>query len=121
MEWYNIIIAIVGGIGGVSGIVTLYNARSNKDTIDISNFQKLLDEERKEREILKQDFKHYKEGVDERITQFKVRFDKLEHKYDMLKGAVNLGYKCPWIAKIEQCPILNEIEKDECNQCKEEQ
>ena len=117
MEWYNLLIGFLGG-GAVSGIITLYNARSNKDTIDISNFQKLLDEERKEREILKQEFKNYKEGVDERITQFKIRFDKLEHKYDILKDAVNLGYKCRWIKKIEQCPILSELNKED-NQCKE--
>lgn len=120
MEWYNIIIAIIGGIGGVSGIVTLYNARSNKDTIDISNFQKLLDEERKEREILKHDFKAYKEGVDERIVLFKEEFDKIKQELNLIQKAVFLGYKCKWIEKIEQCPILNEIEKNECNQCKEE-
>ena len=53
MAWYDILIAIIGSVGGIGGIgafiITIYNAKSNKTTIDIGNVTKMLDESREER------------------------------------------------------------------------
>ena len=52
MEWYNILVLLLGGFGGISGVISLYHAKSNKDTIDIKNLHSIIEEERKEREGL---------------------------------------------------------------------
>ena len=47
MEWYNILVLLLGGFGGISGVISLYHAKSNKDTIDIKNLHSIIEDERK--------------------------------------------------------------------------
>ena len=56
MEWYNILVLLLGGFGGISGVISLYHAKSNKDTIDIKNLHSIIEEERKEREDLTKEY-----------------------------------------------------------------
>jgi hypothetical protein len=44
MEWYNILCLVLGALGGTAGLVSIYHAKSHKDTIDINNMQEMLDE-----------------------------------------------------------------------------
>ena len=60
MEWYNVLVLIVGAFGGVGGFISIYNAKSNKDSIDIKNFHSLLEEERTERKNLANEYHEYK-------------------------------------------------------------
>lgn len=65
MAWYEILVLILGGFGGVSGFISLYTAKSNKDTIDINNLHSIIEEERKEREDLAKEYYQYRKFVDE--------------------------------------------------------
>ena len=81
MEWYEIgswVVGIFGGVGGVGGLVTWYNAKSNRDTIDISNFHSLIEEERRERELLRKEHYQYKEEVNKKIASVKKEFEALK-------------------------------------------
>lgn len=131
MAWYEII-GILGGLGGVSAfLISLYNAKSNKQTIDISNMQSMLDEAhkmydgmREEKERIIKEFRDYKSENMQYIAEFKERFAKLEERLDEtecevfhLKQSVYQGYRCKYPEKTSDCPVLKEYEKFKCNFC----
>ena len=132
MEWYNVLTIVVGALGGVGGLISLYHARSNKTKIDVGNMQTMLDEAHKmyndmktEKEEGQEEFKEYKETNNRYIAEFKERFAKLEKRLDKaedavfhLKGAIYQGYRCKFPTKIEDCPVIKEYEKSHCEECK---
>lgn len=119
MEWYNILSIVLGSIGGIGGVTTaiiaIYNAKPNKDKIDIENYHSLLEEERKERELVRQEFREYKEEVAKYKLFFKEKFDALQTRNEKLEDAINLGYKCPLIKEASDCIIIRAIDCNECN------
>lgn len=124
MEWYNIVVLILGGvgsIGGVAGGISIYNARSNKQTIDISNLTSIIEEERKERAALRQEYDDYKESVDERIRMFKVEFDKMKKNNLRYLKAVYQAYRCKFPQNVCDCPVIKAIEESGvCSSCEVE-
>jgi hypothetical protein len=122
MEWYNILSIVLGSVGGIGGITTaiiaVYNAKPNKDKIDIENYHSLLTEEREERELVRKEFREYKEEVAKYKQFFKEKFDALQKHNDKLEDAINLGYKCPLIKEASDCVIIRQVEVIECNKCK---
>ena len=119
MEWYNVLSIVLGSVGGIGGITTaiiaIYNAKPNKDKIDIENYHSLLAEEREERELVRKEFREYKEEVAKYKQFFKEKYDALQRHNDKLEDAINLGYKCPLIKKASDCIIIRSVE--ECNEC----
>lgn len=119
MEWYNILSIVLGSVGGIGGLTTafiaFYNAKVNKDTIEIDNYHKLLEEERVERELVRKEFKEYKEEVAKYKQFFKEKYDALQEKNNKLEDAINQGFKCPLIEKASDCIIIRTVE--ECKEC----
>lgn len=120
MEWYNIIVLIVGALGGSAGIISVYHAKSNKDTIDIGNMQEMLEESHKMYNEMKSElaserdaFKAYKEENKKYVEEFKGRFAKLEDRLTeseevvfKLRSSIYSCYRCTLPSKIEDCPVL---------------
>lgn len=131
MEWYNVVVLLLGGLGGISGLVGLYKAKSEKTGIDINNMKDMLDEAHKmfnaiceEKERVQEDFDNYKKDNMKYIAEFKDRFanvearlDKAEQEVFGLQSAVYQGYRCKFPANIEDCPVLKEYEKVQCKKC----
>ena len=115
MEWYNILITILGTFGGGAGLITLYQARSNKNTIDINNFHLIIEEEREERRILRQEYEDYKESVNAKVAEVKKEVEETrQEKYDMM-SAILQGYGCRLPAKPDDCPVIRRFR--ECQNC----
>jgi sulfur relay (sulfurtransferase) DsrC/TusE family protein len=84
MEWYGILATVlgaVGGIGGIGGLISIYNAKSNKDKIDIGNMQEMLNEAHEmynavkaDKDAYRQELADYKEDTAKYISEFKERF-----------------------------------------------
>lgn len=120
MEWYNIIVLIVGALGGTAGIISIYHAKSNKDTIDIRNMQEMLDAAqdmynniKAEREAEHEAFKKYKAENMSYVNEFKERFKKLESRLSesedvilKLKSSIFSCYRCTLPSTIDDCPVL---------------
>lgn len=118
MEWYNILLLIFGGIGGTTGVISFYQAKSNKQTIDISNLSSIIEEERRERQALRDEYNEYKESVDERIKMFKKKFDKMEVTNRNYLKAVYQAYRCKFPQNVCDCPVIKAIEDNGiCNTC----
>lgn len=131
MEWYNVLVIILGGIGGIGGLISLYHAKSNKTKIDIGNMKQMLDEAhkmydemREEKNTKQKEFNDYKAENMKYIAEFKARFIKLEKRLDStenmvfhLKGAIFQGYRCKFPPNSEDCPVIKEYEKAVCEGC----
>lgn len=131
MNWIEIIPLIIGFFGGTAGLVGLYKAKSEKTTIDVGNMQSMLDEARKmynemkeEKESVSKEFHDYKDETMKYISDFKNRFAEVERRLDktenvvfQLKGAIYQGYRCRFPDNIEECPVLKEYEKYQCEKC----
>lgn len=120
MEWYNILCLVLGALGGTAGLVSIYHAKSHKDTIDINNMQEMLDEAHKmynEMNEIRQTeqiaFNKYKADNMRYIEEFKERFKKLEARLSdseevvlKLRSSIYSCYRCTLPAKIDDCPVL---------------
>ena len=131
MEWLEIaktVATIVATIGGVGGFIALYKAKAEKTGIDIDNMQQMLneahkmyDDARAETKELRDEFSEYKKENMEYIREFKERFASVEDRLEATEKAVYQGYRCPFPPKQEDCPVLQEYnkqkEKTRCEQC----
>lgn len=131
MEWYNIVLTVVGALGGTAGLISIYKAKPEKTSIEVQNMKEMLDEAHKmfntmkeEKEAEHEEFEAYKATNMKYITEFKQRFEKVEKRLDkaedtvfQLKGAINRGYRCKFPENIEDCPVIKEYEKIHCEDC----
>lgn len=116
MNWADIVVMVVGAFGGVTGLVSLYNAKSNKDTIDIKNFHLLIEEERTERQNLAQEYREYKEEVNKKVDEVRHRFEKVESDNRKMLGAIYQAYRCRFPETTDDCPVIRMF--NECHSCK---
>ena len=70
-QWVDLLVLILGAIGGTGGIISIYHAKSKKDAIDIQNFHALIEEERKERNILAEEHKAYGTTILDAVERLK--------------------------------------------------
>lgn len=119
MEWYNVLVLIVGAFGGVGGFISIYNAKSNKDSIDIKNFHSLLEEERIERKNLANEYHEYKNVVERKVETVKVEFEKLRQDNQKMLKSIYQAYRCRLPEKMHDCPVIAAFNNDcVCDVCK---
>lgn len=118
MEWYNILVLILGGFGGISGVISLYHAKSNKDTIDIKNLHSIIEEERKEREGLSKEYYQYRQFVDKKVESVKKDFEELKAENKKMIKSIYQAYRCTFPEKMHDCPVIKTFEDScRCDDC----
>lgn len=124
MEWYEVLVGVVGILGGGAGLIAIYHARSNKDTIDIGNMQEMLNEAHKMFDELKKEkndqlleFQTYKEETETRIGKLEERVSRSEERSRNMNIAILQGYRCHFPKTSEDCPVIKEYEKRNCDGC----
>ena len=118
MEWYNILVLLLGGFGGISGVISLYHAKSNKDTIDIKNLHSIIEEERKEREDLTKEYYQYRQFVDKKVESVKKDFEELKAENKKMIKAIYQAYRCTYPDKLHDCPVIKTFEDScHCEEC----
>lgn len=117
MEWYNILTIVLGAFGGVSGMISIYNAKSNKDTIDITNLSNMLEEARKERDIMKQEHAEMKKDMEQHLESLKDELANIEERERKHLASIYRAYRCPLYDRQDQCPVLTTFDENECDTC----
>lgn len=115
MNWYEIIVMVVGAFGGVGGLLSVYNAKSNKDTIDISNMRSLIEEERAERQNLSREYHEYKDSVTRKVESVKEEFDALKQENQKMLRAIYQAYRCRFPEETKDCPVIQMFQN--CQDC----
>lgn len=129
MDWGSIILALIGS-GVVSTIVTAIfdsirqkreqkakerEQESKTDTIDIDNFHKLIEEEREERKLMREEHEEYKKSVNKRISEVKAEFDEMRQENNDMMSAILQGYRCQLPETPDDCPVIKRFK--ECKNC----
>lgn len=109
---------MVGAFGGIGGLISLYQAKSNKDTIDISNLHSLIEEERTERKNLSQEYHDYKALVEIKVENVQKEFDELKKENQMMIKSIYQAYRCRLPEKLHECPVIKAFNNDcQCEEC----
>ena len=117
MAWYEIVTLLVGAFGGISGFISIYNAKSNKDTIDITNLSNMLEEARKERDIMKQEHAEMKKDMEQHLDSLKEELLNIEERERKHLASIYRAYRCPLYDRQDQCPVLTTFDDNECETC----
>lgn len=113
MEWYNIIIAILGAVGGTGGVISIYTAKAKRDGMVTDSMQKIIDEAQEEREALRTLHNEYVEKTDKRIENLDKNIDQLRKDNIVNMRIISTAYRCRLAEKPEDCPVLRTL-NDEC-------
>ena len=118
MNWVEVVVMVIGAVGGTTGIISLYHAKSKKDTIDIGNFHSLIEEERTERKNLTQEYHEYKEIVERKVESVKREFDELRENNHKMLMSIYQAYRCTLPEKMHDCPVIKAFNNDcVCDGC----
>ena len=123
MAWYEILAVVIGALGGLSGIsafiISLYNAKSNKETIEVNNADKLVEAAHKLVADLEQRQFRYEERVDQKIAAYDAKFERLKNDNENMRASIYNAYRCTWVDDLKNCPVLNRF-KAFCEDCNED-
>lgn len=123
MTTTEIIVAILGSLGGLGGISAFIKAfffvKQDGDSKTINNLVSIIEEMRKNHNDLNTEFKNYKKEINERVAFFKEKFDEIEKERDNFKLATMEANRCKLPAKIEDCPVVKFLKhlNTECTDC----
>lgn len=115
MEWYNILILLLGGIGGTGGLISLYTAKAKKSSMEIDNFKKLFDEAQEERENIRKSHQDYMAQTDAKILKLEQKIDYSDKRNAIKMRAINSAYRCKLPEKTEDCPVLQTLNSESDN------
>lgn len=128
MNWTEVLGLIGGGAGIVALIkagIDIYNAKSNRTTVDISNMEKMLNDSIARYEKLEQkfdDFQNkshgYVESLRSRIMGIEQRCQSQEERINNMEKVINLAWRCDYAPQIDDCPVIKEYERRRlCEDC----
>lgn len=95
---------LAGAFGG-GWFLKLYNARPEKNAIEISNLQSVIDSMQKRLDTL-----------EEKLDKREERIEALEKRVDKKHEVIFSAYGCPLIKKAEDCVVINQWHT-KCENC----
>lgn len=117
MEWYNIIVLIVGAFGGISGIISLYNAKPNRTKIEVEVLNKVIERLDTELKNKADEFEDYKKSVNKDVDEVKKDVLKEREENAGFRIAIYQAYRCLLPAKLDDCPVIAALRVDSCDDC----
>lgn len=103
MDLITIVTAIVGSVGGASGILTLFTLRQKRESIAIESLTKVINEVRENHDLFKKE-SHTK------IAYLEKRLNALDLKDKLQTQSISKGYNCEHLrhstCKNTTCPII---------------
>lgn len=117
MVWYEVVVYILGGVGGISGIITLYNAKVNKEKIKAEVTTVLNEEWRKLFETRNKDSENYRNETKKEIDELKSEVKELCSRDINKSKAISRAYGCEYSSQDKyECPVIKYVERD-CELC----
>lgn len=125
----SILTLIFGGGGLIAGIISLYHAKSQKNTMDAETFKKFFDESEErykgeferysqelqrakvEREEAKKSSDEYRSNTDKKIEDLNNKMNAMQKKNTIKVRAINSAYRCNLPTNIRDCPVLKTLDE----------
>ena len=122
------ILAAIGGTAGVASIVKvgidIYNAKSNKATVDVGNMSnmlseahKMFDKENERYNALAERFDKYQQEQDAKEAKCDEKIEQVVTKLNQLERTVTQAYRCKYPENIQDCPVVKAYEARVCDAC----
>ena len=121
MNWTEILGLIGGGAGIVALIkagIDIYNAKSVRTGVDISNMEKMLKDSMEREDKLESKFDEFRDESHKyvvelrgQISDCKGLISKLENRLNNFEKVVNTAWRCNFPPRIEDCPVIKEYER----------
>lgn len=120
MEWYQVVGTVLGGIATFLGggwIMNFYNAKPKKNSIEIDNLKKVIDELQDVINQMSQSSKEYREETNRTINELKKEVSDLSIRVDIKHEAIYASSRCEHIDDTKDCIVMQTFKKrcEECN------
>lgn len=121
MNWTEIIGLVGGGAGIVALIkagIDIYNARPNRDKLEVDVLNAVIERLDKELERKAQEFNSYKQQVNERVAEVKQEVLAERRENANFRMAIYQAYRCKLPQTPSECPVIAAFEANEkCEGC----
>lgn len=133
MVWYEIVVALLGSVGGLAGVAAFIKSfltikqdkeakEINNEHAEIENLKSFIIIANENYDRLSKQFDNYHQQVDKRITFFKEKFDKMEQEKNALEIATMQAYRCQFPPEMMDCPVVKILKASQnCQGCTKEQ
>lgn len=133
MVWYEIVVALLGSVGGLAGVAAFIKSfltikqdkeakEINNEHAEIENLKSFITIANENYDRLSKQFDNYHQQVDKRITFFKEKFDKMEQEKNALEIATMQAYRCQFPPEMMDCPVVKILKASQnCQGCTKEQ
>lgn len=102
MTWYEILVGLLGTVGGLGGLLSVYKAAPQKRALEIENLIATMDREKKYAD-------EFREAADKKIVELLERIDKLEARDKIYYTALMASYRCRKFDDVKDCPALSTL------------
>lgn len=120
MEWYNILSIVLGALGTFFGggwILNFYNAKPKKNSIEIDNMKKVIDELQDVIKQMDERSSNYRKETDSTITSLKKEVSDLKVRVNIKHDAIYAAYSCKLTDDKENGCIVLKTFKQKCDDC----
>lgn len=111
MEWYNIVIGVIGIIGGASGIVSFYKAKPEKQAMEIANLSSIINKEREISEAERKKAMDDNRQSQEMIAKLRERMAIIESRDKIYFMSIMSSNQCRAVESIKNCPVMMKFDE----------
>ena len=115
MEWYEIL-GYIGTFLGGGWILNFYNAKPKKNSIEIDNMKKAMDELQDVIKQMADSSKSYREDTNKTIKEMKEEMDEMKIRLDIKHESIYAAERCDKIEDTNDCIVMRTF-KEKCKEC----
>lgn len=104
MEWYEILLAIFAGAGGIGGLIAIYKAKPERRAIEIENLIKSMNQDRKSAA-------EYRNQSERMIDRLRLRIERVEKKDKIYYNSIMAAYRCRSVTDMKDCPVISTLDQ----------
>lgn len=111
MEWYEILIGVLGVLGGTTGIIALYKAPAEKQAQEIANLSNIITQERERADAERRQAQEDKKLSQEMISKLRERMAVVESRDKIYYMSIMASYQCRSVESIKDCPVMSKFDE----------
>lgn len=119
MQWTDVVQNVLVPIGAFLGggwILNFYNARPKKNSIEIDNMKKAMDELQDVIKQMSDSSKSYREETNKTIKELKDEMAEMKLRLDIKHEAIYASERCDKIEDTNECIVMKTF-KERCKEC----
>ena len=126
MEWYDILLKVLGAVGAFMAggwLLNLYMAKPKKNSIEIENMksamsklQEIINQLMETNETRMKDSEAYRRETSKTIKELKDDVADLSLRLDIKHEAIYASSRCRFIEKEDDCIVMKTF-KEKCEEC----